>query len=169
MGTDRRPATEAEAKALASSTRIRIIRMCLDRALTNKEIAERLDLNPATTLHHVRTLVSTGFLVPQDARRGPRGSREVPYLSTGKSWELSVGEAKEPSQAILQAFQEELALLGDRSANFARLGLRLSEEEWQELRDRFTELMDEYAARGRGGPGRPYSIFLALYEDPSRD
>ena len=36
--------------------------MCLDRALTNKEIAERLDLNPATALHHVRTLVATAHI-----------------------------------------------------------------------------------------------------------
>ena len=89
----RRPATDAEAKALASGIRLRIIRLCLDRALTNKEIAERLDANPATVLHHVRTLVATGFLVPQEERRGPRGTREVPYLSTTKSWQLSLGAA----------------------------------------------------------------------------
>ena len=61
----RRPATEAEARALASAIRLRIMRLCLDRPLTNKEIAERLGANPATTLHHVRTLVATGFLAAQ--------------------------------------------------------------------------------------------------------
>ena len=38
---DRRPATPAEAKALASPLRLRILRLCLDQALTNKQLAER--------------------------------------------------------------------------------------------------------------------------------
>ncbi|GAA3231698.1 helix-turn-helix domain-containing protein [Dactylosporangium siamense] len=167
----RRPATDAEAKALASGVRLRIIRLCLDRALTNKEIAERLDANPATVLHHVRTLVATGFLVPQEERRGPRGVREVPYLSTTKSWDLSLGDQEaNTNRAMLDAFEQELALLGNQvdAVNFARLGLRLTPEEWQELQDRFEALLDEYAQRDRTH-GRPYSIFLAMYEDRSRD
>jgi predicted ArsR family transcriptional regulator len=163
----RRPPTDAEAKALASGVRLRIIRLCLDRALTNKEIAERLGANPATVLHHVRTLVATGFLVPQEERRGPRGSREVPYLSTRKSWQLSGGGS---GKAMLEAFHQELALLQDQAegANFARLGLRLTPQEWQELQDRFQALLDEYAHHDLTH-GRPYSIFLAMYEDRSRD
>ncbi|MEV0568877.1 helix-turn-helix domain-containing protein [Dactylosporangium sp. NPDC050588] len=163
----RRPATDAEAKALASGVRLRIIRLCLDRALTNKEIAERLDANPATVLHHVRTLVATGFLVPQEERRGPRGSREVPYLSTRKSWQLSGSGSNE---AMLEAFHQELALLQDQagSANFARLGLRLTPQQWQELQDRFEALLDEYAHNDQTH-GQAYSIFLAMYEDRSRD
>src|SRR5438045_1919920 len=82
------PAGEAEARALASAIRLRILRLCLDRALTNKEIAQRLEANPATTLHHVRKLVDTGFLAPQPERRGTRGAREVPYLATRKSWRM---------------------------------------------------------------------------------
>ena len=46
--------------------------------------------------------------------------------------------------------------------------LRLTPEEWQELQDRFQLLLDEYANR-EGTEGRPYSIFLAMYEDRSRD
>ena len=55
----RRPATDAEARALASGLRLRILRLTLDEALTNKEIAERVGRNPASVLHHVRTLVDT--------------------------------------------------------------------------------------------------------------
>src|SRR5438309_1430220 len=83
---ERRRATDAEARALASAVRLRILRLCLDRSLTNKELAAGLDRNPATVLHHVRTLVDTGFLVPEAPRRGARGAREVPYRATGKSW-----------------------------------------------------------------------------------
>jgi hypothetical protein len=179
MGSRRRPATEAEAKALASAVRLRIIRLCLDRALTNKEIAERLGANPATTLHHVRTLVTTGFLAPQDERRGARGAREVPYLSTGKSWTLDVhdsGDASGPKQAMLDAFLDEVRLVGPgtEAVRFARLGLRLDPARWDELTKRLGGLLDEYAdarpavGNDRTPDGRPYSIFLALYEDVSR-
>jgi len=47
--------------ALGSEVRLRILRLCLHDALTNKEIAERLGQDPATTLHHVRTLCASGF------------------------------------------------------------------------------------------------------------
>jgi DNA-binding transcriptional ArsR family regulator len=173
MGKPRRPATEAEAKALASGTRLRIIRLCLDRPLTNKEIAERLGANPATTLHHVRTLVATGFLVAQGERRGTRGARELPYLSTGKSWTLDIhetGDASGPKQAMLDAFLDELRLVDLRTnaARFARLGLRLDADGWDELEQRLGALLDEYAAAKPTEDGRPYSIFVALYEDVSR-
>src|SRR5215475_395787 len=103
---ERRPATEAEARALASGLRLRILRLCLDRPLTNKEIAELLGKQPATTLHHVRTLVATGFLEAQEERRGTRGAREVPYLATGKSWVLDVSETRVDGsgRALLDAF-----------------------------------------------------------------
>ena len=79
--TDRRPATEAEAKALASPLRLRILRLCLDQALTNKQLAGRLGRDPGTVLHHVRTLVATGFLAePVVARllRAPLTAIRVP-------------------------------------------------------------------------------------------
>ena len=62
MPFERRAATDAEARALASGLRLRILRLTLDEALTNKEIADALDRNPASVLHHVRTLVDNGFL-----------------------------------------------------------------------------------------------------------
>src|SRR3954452_12191504 len=92
----RRPATDAEARALASAVRLRILRLCYSEALTNKELAARLGRNPATVLHHVRTLVDTGFLEALPARRGTRGSREVPYRATGKSWLMDVDDRPMP-------------------------------------------------------------------------
>src|SRR5690554_7425016 len=88
-----RPASEvdADARALASVVRMRILRLCLDEALTNKEIAERLGLPPANTYHHVRTLAQRGFLAAQPERTGTRGAREVPYLAAGKSWATRMG------------------------------------------------------------------------------
>jgi predicted ArsR family transcriptional regulator len=172
MTTQRRQATEAEAKAIASGVRLRIIRLCLDEALTNKEIAERLGANPATTLHHVRTLVSTGFLVAGEVRRGTRGSREVPYRSTGKSWTLSVQDAPGgTNQAMLDAFHDELGLvdLDDiQQADFARLGLRLDAGELEGFKARLEELLDEYQRRPPSPGGHPVSIFVAVYADVAR-
>ncbi len=118
-GSQRRPAPglEAEARALASAVRLRILRLCLDGALTNKEIARRLGVNPATTLHHVRTLVDTGFLAAQPVRRGTRGAREVPYLATRKSWTLDVAESGVTGgrAAMLEAFLQEVRLVDAES------------------------------------------------------
>jgi predicted ArsR family transcriptional regulator len=165
---ERRPATEAEAKALASAFRLRILRLCLDRALTNKEIAGRLGANPATVLHHVRTLVDNGFLTAQPVRRGSRGSRERPYLATRKSWDLDLAGTNDGS-AMLGAFLDEISHIDVGRAGLTRLGLRLTEDEYLELRDRMQLLFDEYAARPPSPHGKPYSLFAALHEDPTRD
>jgi len=69
--------------------------------LTNKQLADRLGHDPATTLHHVRTLCRTGFLVADDARRGRRGALERPYRATGKSWVLSVAGADDKMTSVL--------------------------------------------------------------------
>ncbi len=172
----RRPATEAEARALASAVRLRIMRLCLDRALTNKEIAERLGANPATTLHHVRTLVATGFLAAQKERRGTRGAREVPYLATGKSWILDVRDQRieGSGRALLDAFLDEISYLdvdemeraggdGDPSG-FSRLGLRLRQEDLEDFSRRMSELLNEYALKPSDlDNGVPFSVFVAIY------
>ena len=168
-GPRRRPATEAEARALASAVRLRILRVCLDMAHTNKEIADRLHLNPASTLHHVRRLVQTGFLVPEPERRGARGAREVPYRATGKSWTLDVQEHLPRGQAMLEAFLVEIRQVDlDARTAMARLGLRLTAAEVEELEGRLQEVLEEFRARGPSPDGEPYSVFLAIHPDASR-
>jgi predicted ArsR family transcriptional regulator len=166
----KRPATEAEARALASAVRLRILRLCLDGALTNKEIAERLAANPATTLHHVRTLVDTGFLATQPVRRGTRGSREVPYLATRKSWTVDVAESgvSGAGRAMIDAFLDEIRLVDADRADLNRLGLRLTESDFAELQERVSALLHEYQARPPDPAGQAYSVFIALYQDVSR-
>lgn len=175
MTVRRRPATEAEARALASAVRLRILRLCLDRPLTNKQIAERLGANPATTLHHVRTLVATGFLDPQEPRRGTRGAREVPYLATGKSWTLDVSEVPGPAQglqAMIDAFLGEVeGALTEEPGQIraSRLGLRLTSKERDELDARINALLEEFRAREPGRHAEAYSLFYALHPDLTRD
>jgi DNA-binding transcriptional ArsR family regulator len=169
---DRPLASEAEAKAVASAVRLRILRLCLDRPLTNKEIAQRLDANPATVLHHVRKLVDTGFLAPQEERTGARGSREIPYLATRKSWALRLGEEfkSDLSTAMLEAFRTEVAQVPDpKQVNSGRLGMRLNEEQYEEVSRRFKVLFDELAEMEPGPGARPYSLFMAIHPDAGRD
>src|SRR4051794_41652270 len=110
--------------------------MCWSEALTNKELAARLGRNPATVLHHVRTLVDTGFLVAQPPRRGTRGSREVPYRATGKSWLMDVDDRLGPRDPMLEAFLEEVAEAGEARLGSSRLGLRPAPGERAEFRPR---------------------------------
>lgn len=163
-GTKRRPATDDEARALASSMRLRILRICLEPR-TNKQIAAVLGRDPATVLHHVRTLVRTGFLAPQEERQGTRGAREIPYLATRKSWTLST-PARE--RAMLDTFLEEVALVPREAVDTTRLGLRLSPADMAEFRGRLRALLDEFAARREDPAAEAWSVFLAVHPDPNR-
>lgn len=160
----RRPATDAEARALASTLRLRILRVCLDNPRTNKEIAQILGKDPATTLHHVRTLVDTGFLEVQAPRRGTRGSREVPYVATGKSWRM---ETPAQDRVMLDSFLEEVSLVPVEEVDTLRIGLRLSRDRRAELSSRFTALVEEYFDDPDDG-GEPWSVFVSIHPDPNR-
>jgi DNA-binding transcriptional ArsR family regulator len=168
--TVRRPATDAERKALASGLRLRILRLCLDESRTNREIAERLGRHPATTLHHVRTLVDTGFLQAGPVRRGTRGSREIPYHATGLSWHIDPGEEPVSQvRAMLEAFLAEASAAGPQQVRTSRLGLRLTPTEQDEFEQRIQEILDEYAARPPAPGGVPVSVFLYIHPDAGRD
>jgi predicted ArsR family transcriptional regulator len=169
----RRPATEAEAKALASGLRLRILRLCLDEALTNKEIAARLGAHPATILHHVRTLVTTGFLAAQGERRGTRGAKEIPYLATGKSWYVSIGDtgarAAARNRAMIDAFLQEIQLVEEPDRVFlTRMALRVNREDLGEFLTRLQDIFEEYRQRRPDPAGDPVSIFFAVHPDVGR-
>jgi DNA-binding transcriptional ArsR family regulator len=167
--TPRRPPTDAERRALASSLRLRILRLTLDEALSNREIAERLGKHPATTLHHVRTLVDTGFLTPEPVRRGTRGSREIPYRATGLSWRLDLDDvAGVHAGVMLETFLEEARAAGLERLRTMRLGLRLRPQEFEEFEDRLQAILDEYAARPPSEGGQAWSVFVGLHPDPGR-
>jgi DNA-binding transcriptional ArsR family regulator len=164
----RRPATAAEAKALAHPLRMRILRLCLDQALTNKQLADWLGKDPGTVLHHVRTLVSTGFLVPGEVRQGEKGALEKPYRATGKSWTLSLEESPIPegvdARAMLEAFQAELAEAGPAAAaGFNRLALTLNKASREELESRVLAILDEFVTRPPDADGEPYGLLFAMH------
>jgi DNA-binding transcriptional ArsR family regulator len=144
----RRPATVKEVKAMSHPLRARILRLCNDRELTNKQLADRLGVDPGTVLYHVRQLVDVGFLEPAPVRTGESGALEKPYRSTRKTWWLSV-ELDDPNLgagiAPVDAFQEELAEAGpDSIATYARFALHLSAEDVAELDRRLVAVIDEF-------------------------
>jgi DNA-binding CsgD family transcriptional regulator len=152
----RRRATILQAKAASHPLRLRILRLCGQQPMTNKQLADRLGCQPGTTLYHVRLLVDAGLLEPAPIRTGASGALEKPYRSTGQSWWLSGygdtddGEpyddrSDESSLATIQAFQAELREAGPGSVRtFARFMLHLSEEEVHQLDRRLVAVLDEY-------------------------
>ena len=173
----RRAPTAAEAKALAHPLRMRILRLCLDQALTNKELAEWLGKDPGTVLHHVRTLVKTGFLVPDEVRQGAKGALEKPYRATGRSWNLSLEESPiaeaTTTQAMLDAFLAELAEAGGPGAatSFNRLALTLNQASYEELQARVLAVLDDFVTRAPDPDGQPYGLLFGMHRrggpDPS--
>lgn len=151
---------------MASPLRLRILRLCLDTSLTNKQIAEALGRDPASVLHHVRKLVRTGFLAAEEERRGARGAREVPYRATGKSWVMDVVDpvqAGGQATAMVQAFVEDAARVGYENVDSTRMGLRLTPAERDELADRIYQLVEEI--RRRRSEGEPWSLYIGLHRD----
>lgn len=159
-----RAATDAESRALASGLRLRILRLTLDESLTNKEISDALGRHPATVLHHVRTLVDTGFLRAESVRRGARGAREIPYRATGKSWYTSTPAS---TSSMLEAFLGEIESVPEAERDMTRLGLRLTEADMQEFRDRLYSLMQEFHDRPRDPAADRWSVFVAVHPDTS--
>lgn len=153
MGSDpeHNEATPADLKALAHPLRMRILRLCLHEPMTNKQIAERLGLDPATALYHVRQLARNAFLYAEPARTGKRGALEKPYRATGKAWSLSFPRADDRLSAVLaglDAARDEIVAAGPESMiTNTRLGLRLNQADIDELTERLQALVQEYAER----------------------
>ena len=160
--TERRPATAEEAATLASTVRLRIIRLTRMEALTNAEIAARLGRDPATTLHHVRRLVAGGFLEPLPVRRGARGSRERPYRGTTLSWSLDEVGA-EVGEAVLGAYLEEVTQIGVAAMEQSRLGMRLTPGDAAAMRSELHAVLARWAARPEPEDGEAVAVYLSIY------
>ena len=162
MPTDEQ--VQARARALSSPLRLRILRLCLHESRTNKEIADILDLNPATSLHHVRTLVSNGFLTAEEPRRGNRGAKEVPYRSTRQSWGARIPHA---APLLVDTFLQEINGLDPQEIQVVRVGLKLSEASQKEMMGRIKDVIEDYALRDPEPDGVATSLFLAQHLDLS--
>jgi DNA-binding transcriptional ArsR family regulator len=143
----RREAAVREAKARAHPLRLRILRLCWQQELTNKQLADRLEKDPGTVLYHVRHLVGAGLLEQAPVRTGQSGALEKPYRAKPRSWWIDDPPGAEPDAAFapVEAFREELRDAGpDSVRTFARFALHLSPEDAAELDRRLLEVLDAY-------------------------
>jgi predicted ArsR family transcriptional regulator len=163
----RQEATPEELKALAHPLRLRILRLCLHEARTNKELADRLGKDPATVLHHVRLLVATEFLAPEPVRTGARGALEKPYRATRRSWTMRVSRPEDESAqvlAMLDAVRDELVESdGEVELAGGRLGMKISEERAAALAAEIGDLLARWAAEPEDPDGRPLGLFVTLH------
>jgi DNA-binding transcriptional ArsR family regulator len=159
--------TEAEsiaiARALSSPLRLRALRLCAFDARTNKELAELLDVNPGTMLHHVRTLVDTGLLAADPERAGARGAREVPYRATGLSWRAP--RMPNQSAVLLETMRQQMIGVDPERVETTWLGLRLNDAHMEELQTRLYALLEEFKQRGPDGDGEAYSLVTVIHPD----
>jgi DNA-binding transcriptional ArsR family regulator len=155
----RRQATALEAKALAHPLRARILRLCARQELTNKQLADRLGVQPGTVFYHVRLLLESGLLQPAEVRTGASGALEKPYRSTGASWWLDNplgGAGPDVQMTPFEAFEQELAEAGPESVAFStRITLHLSAEEAAELDRRLLAVLDPYVETDHERLDRP--------------
>ncbi|BDV32176.1 ArsR/SmtB family transcription factor [Microbacterium terricola] len=153
---------QARARALSSPLRLRMLRLCAFEARTNKELADLLGINPGTMLHHVRTLVQTGFLAPDDERTGAQGAREIPYRATGLSWRTPLTNQ---SVLLLETMRQQLEGVDPAQVQVTWLGLRLTPENRAELERRLYELVQEFKAMPADVGGDTYSLVTVLHPD----
>jgi DNA-binding transcriptional ArsR family regulator len=158
-----RDATPAEMRALGHPLRLRILRLTLNQPMTNKQLAERLERDPGTVLHHVRRLVDNGFLAAEPIREGRRGAMERPYRATGKSWQVRMAPSADHTVTVIDAVRAEILEAGtDSTLTTLRLGVRLRKEDIAELRRRIHALGDEF--NGRDDPkGMPVGILAVAH------
>ena len=173
VALDRTPATAAQAKALGSPIRLRILRLCLHDELTNQQLATRLECDPSTLHYHARILLDTGFLERAEPRHGSSGALEKPYRSTGLSWTLDIGaDHTDAPLAMLEAFRAELAEAGPGSVeSSSRFVLHLDDTARREMMNRIQTILDEYettdADRRRENHPRLGGLFiLHKFADP---
>ncbi|WP_169583678.1 winged helix-turn-helix domain-containing protein [Microbacterium thalassium] len=156
------PEAEARLRAISSPLRLRVLRLCAFESRTNKELAELLGVNPGTMLHHVRTLVQTGFLAAEPARTGAQGAREVPYKATGLSWRMPMPDR---SRVLVEVFLQQIEGVEPNDLDTSWLGLKLNEEHKEEFRRRLYDLLVEFKERVSDPDGETYSVFTAFHPD----
>jgi DNA-binding transcriptional ArsR family regulator len=174
---ERRSATDAQLKAISNATRLRIMRLCHHDDWTNKALADRLGLDPSTTLHHLRILEAAGFVEARPVVQGRSGAFEKPYRSTNLSWQLILDDHLEDDESVgepapLAAFRHEFREAGlDSSVELTRLHLFLDDDEVAEFVRRVRAVIDEFVETNAQREQRTkpsYGVFFAthLLADP---
>ncbi len=170
----RRPPTAEEAKALAHPMRQRIVRLCMERELTNRQLADLLDSEPGTVLPHVRLLLKAEFLHAATPRTGASGALEKPYRATGKTWWLDDPLAgADPGirfSPIDIAMTDARAAGPEGVATYGAFMLHLDEDDVAELDRRILEVVDEFIASDPDRLAKPlHRGLFVVHRPPERN
>jgi DNA-binding transcriptional ArsR family regulator len=132
-------------KALGHPLRVRVLEMLgqeEDWQLTNRELAQRLGVDPGHLHFHVRMLLKAG-LIELAATDG--GGREKPYRSVAKTFRvapelLAAGGASDLQAAMLDQVQRAHVLYSSAgSFRSAQFEVKLTVEQARELMSEFLE------------------------------
>jgi DNA-binding transcriptional ArsR family regulator len=132
-------------KALGHPLRVRVLEMLGQEGewqLTNRELAQRLGVDPGHLHFHVRMLLKAGLIELADSEG--RG-REKPYRAVAKVFRvapelLAAGGASDLQAAMIEQVQRAHSLYSERGTfRSAQLELRLSMERALELIAQFLD------------------------------
>jgi DNA-binding transcriptional ArsR family regulator len=139
-------------KALGHPLRLRVLELLgeNDEELTNRELAQRLDVDPGHLHFHVRTLLKAGLIQRVDGGHG----REKPYRAVANTIRVApellaaAGATSDVHEAILDQVQEGWRKFGSQGRfRSAQMTVRMDPERvrelWSLVTDRADELEDE--------------------------
>ena len=138
-------------KALGHPLRLRVLEVLgeRDEALTNRELAERLHVDPGHLHFHVRMLLGAGLIELAETRRG----REKPYRSVAARIQvapelIASGDADDARMAMLEEVRHAYqSFTPEGRFRSSQLNARVAPDEfvaaWKDFVDRVAALEDE--------------------------
>lgn len=135
-------------KALGHPLRLRVLELLgeNDEQLTNRELAQRLDVDPGHLHFHVRTLLAAGLIQRVDGGHG----REKPYRAVANTIRVapallqSPGAVGDVHKAILDEVSNGWSKFGPQGKfRSAQVTVRIAPEKVRELWDMISERVDE--------------------------
>ena len=140
-------------KALGHPLRVRVLEMLGqegDWQLTNRELAQRLGVDPGHLHFHVRMLLKAGLIELADGGRG----REKPYRAVAKVFRiapelLASGGASDIQAAMIDQVQRAHTRYSAEGAfRSAQLEVRLTTEQARDLMSKFLDTAREQEDEG---------------------
>ncbi len=165
--------TEQQFKAIADSTRTRILGIIQNQPATAKQIADRLKLPPGTVGHHLQVLEEAG-LAKIVARRLVRGIVAKYYTRTARIFGYNFSPEVRGHTSIALDFAtklrdelaDSLAAQDDATCKASFPRARLSPERFQAYQERVEALVNDFMSEPSDLEGQVYSLFIALFLAP---